>query len=204
MNLRERGRSGRGANTVSGSSSALRDPPLWVALTGTPGTGKSAVGRALRPSWSVVEVGELARRLGAARGRGRQVTVDLSRLRARMPPHPVRPTLVVGHLSHLLPVDRVLLLRCHPVELARRLASRRSLSPRARRENLVSEAIDLIRWEVEAAGRSALEVDTTGRTPGSVARECERRLASRRAGRSRRVDWLGDRRVTEELLRGFP
>jgi adenylate kinase len=189
---------------VSGSSSALRDPPPWVALTGTPGTGKSAVGRALRRGWTVLEVGVLARRLGAARGRGRQVTVDLARLRARMPPHPARPTVIAGHLSHLLPVDRVILLRCHPVELARRLARRRSLTARARRENLVSEAIDLIRWEVEASGRSAVEIDTTRRSPGSVARECERQLASARPGRSRRVDWLADRRVTAELLRGFP
>ena len=121
-----------------------------------------------------------------------------------MPAHPPRPTVVVGHLSHLLPVDRVLLLRCHPVELARRLARRRSISLRERRENLVSEAIDLIRWEVEASGRSVLEVDTTRRSPVEVARECERRLASRRRGPSPRVDWLADRRVTEELLRGFP
>ncbi|HEV2449579.1 MAG TPA: AAA family ATPase [Thermoplasmata archaeon] len=175
----------------------------WIALTGTPGTGKSSVARALGRRWPSLEVSDLARSVGAARGSGRAVTVDLERLRAQMPTRPARPTVLVGHLAHLLPVGRVLLLRCHPLELSRRLSRRRSLSPRARRENLVSEAIDLIRWEVAAEGKSALEVDTTGRAPASVARECSRLLGGTAPCAPPRVDWLADPRVTEELLRGF-
>lgn len=175
----------------------------WAALTGTPGTGKSTIARSLARPWDTIEVASLARKVGAARGSGRGVTVDLDRLRDRMPARPERPTVVVGHLAHLLPVDRVLLLRCHPLELSRRLSRRRSFSARARRENLVSEAIDLIRWEAEAAGRGALEVDTSGRSPLSVARECSRLLSAARPRAPPRVDWLADPRVTEELLRGF-
>lgn len=176
-------------------------PPRTAALTGTPGTGKSAVARrlvALHP----LELADLARIWGLARGRGRSTVVDLGRFRRRWRRTGTPPTpLLVGHLAHLVDVDTTIVLRCHPKELLRRLGRARRGTPRDRLENAVAEAIDLVKAEALAASRSVVEVDTTDRSVDDVAREVRAILAGRRP-RRRPVDWLCDRWVTEHLLRG--
>ena len=173
-----------------------------VALTGTPGTGKSAVAQALRPTWSSVEVGDWAASVGAARRVRGGFEVDLARARIALETPGKRPSaeILVGHLSHLLPVREVIVLRCHPEELRRRLRAARRGSAGEQRENYAAEAIDVILTEALRPGRRVWEIDTTGRTVGSVAREVKRRLSRRGPSEFGRVDWLGDPVVTEHIL----
>ncbi len=175
-----------------------------VALTGTPGVGKSSVARHLPRTLRAVEVGELARSLGAARGRGRAVTVDLAALRRALARRPSGegPEVVVGHLAHLLAVREVILLRCHPTELERRLRAARRGRATDRRANYVSEATDAILLEALATRRPVFEIDTTGRSARAIAREVASRV--RRGGPPRygTVDWLREAEVTEHLLDG--
>jgi adenylate kinase len=152
----------------------------------------------------VVEVAALARKFGAVRGARRSTVIDLRRMRARMPARPSKTTLVVGHLSHLLPVQRVILLRCHPNELRRRLRRRTGLSSRQREENVMSEAIDLIRWEVEERRLPVVELDTSGKSPAQVTRAIRVALSHRGSEPPSHIDWLSDPAVTEELLRKAP
>jgi len=127
----------------------------------------------------------------------------MARLRGvRGAPVRLRTALLIGHLAHLLPVRDVVVLRCHPRELRRRLRHRGALSG-ALRANLASEAIGVILFEAaKNRQRGRLwEVDTTGRSPSSVARLVDRLLRTRPASRFGHVDWLSDPRVTEQLLR---
>ncbi len=175
------------------------------ALGGTPGTGKSAVARRLGGPPRFVEVGELAGRLGCARGRGREVEVDLARLSDRLEGGAAAEVdVVVGHLAPLLPIRRVILLRCEPRELARRLARARRGRSADRAENVLAEALDVLRVEAARLGRSVIEVDTTGRSVAAVAREVAGIVAGRPPPRRRPVDWLADPRVTDYLLRHGP
>jgi adenylate kinase len=176
----------------------------WVALTGTPGTGKSSVAKRLPPDLPAVEVQELALQLGAGRRWGRRsVEVDLAALRrafrrfARTTPTGV----VVGHLAHFLPVRYVIVLRCHPRELDRRLRKARR-SARDRGANVLSEALDIVLVEALASGAPVREVDTTRRSITGVARIVAGLVRRRPAASYGRVRWLADRRLTEELLRG--
>ncbi len=174
-----------------------------VGLTGTPGTGKSSVARHLPSSWAPIEVGALALELGTGRRRGRSgVVVDLPATSRRWRRSGSEHHLLVGHLAHLLPVRTVVLLRCHPIELARRLARARRGTGYDRAENVASEAVDVILTECRALRRRVLEIDTTGRTPRQVARELVRAVRSRgRRPRSPPVDWLSDPAVTDYLER---
>lgn len=176
--------------------------PCPVAITGTPGTGKSAVARRIGRTLRVIEVAELARDVGAARGRGRNVEVDLDVLVRRLRREGTldRFDAVVGHLAHLLPVSEVIVLRCHPVELLRRLQRARRGSPADRQENLVCEATDLVLAEALATRRPVFEIDTTGRSVTSVASEVRHRIVSGGPPRTGRIDWLADPRVTAHLL----
>ena len=177
-----------------------------VALTGTPGTGKSRVGALLRDTYDVIEVGAWALHTGYGRRRGASVTVAMAELtRAFRRLHRAEPHEVyVGHLAHLLPIRDVVVLRCHPRELGRRLGRARRGSPRDRQENAVAEALDLILLEALAPGRRVWEIDTTGRSPSAVAREVSHRLARRGPTRAGRVRWLEDPSVTDYLLEQAP
>jgi adenylate kinase len=174
-----------------------------IALTGTPGTGKTTIARRLAGRFDTREVHELATGFpsGAREGGRRKArVVDLSRIGQLLErPSGRRIDVVVGHLSHLLPVKDVVVLRCHPRELERRL--RRARRPgRDTRPNLVAEATDLILQEALALRRRVWEIDTTRRTPVAVAREVAHRIVHRGRSSYGSVDWLSDPWVTEHLL----
>ena len=173
-----------------------------LSITGTPGTGKSSVARALPARYPWIEVGELALRFGAGRGSGREIEVDLPALaRAMRSSRPgAFPPVLVGHLAHLLPIRDVVVLRCHPVELALRLGRARRGTAVERHENLVVEATDVILGEALARRRRVWEIDTTGRTVSDIALEVRAIIARRRAPRHGRTDWLSDPAVTAHLL----
>ncbi len=174
----------------------------WTALTGTPGTGKTTLANYLDGS-DILEVRDLAIRLGAGHRVGRaQVEVDVGKLRAAFRryqrSHPAG--VVVGHLAHLLSVQYVVLLRCHPRELERRLRrAHRQASSVA--ENVLAEALDVVLIEALRRRLPVYEVDTTGTSPTEAARRVQRLLT--RAPRSRygRIRWLSDPAVTAQLLR---
>jgi adenylate kinase len=175
--------------------------PRPIALTGTPGTGKSEVARRLSRGWHVVEVGDLAQRFGAAQGSGRRRSVDLPKLirgLERTPPDDL--DLVVGHLAHFLPVRGAIVLRCHPLQLERRLRRARRGTARERRQNFVVESTDGVLVEALARKVPVWEVDTTARRVAEVTRAVDRRLRRRGPSQFGRVDWLADPRVTEHLL----
>ena len=123
--------------------------------------------------------------------------VDLPRLGRAVPSG---TGVLVGHLAHLLPVRAAIVLRCHPSELELRLKRAGRGTPAERRENVAAEATDVVLVEALGRGLTVWEIDTTGRSAESVARAVASRL--RRGGPPRygRIDWLGDRAVTEHLL----
>jgi adenylate kinase len=175
-----------------------------IALTGTPGTGKTAVAAALSRRWTSAEVSELAIRYGSGRRIRSGVEVDLARLGRRMgaAPEEELPVIVVGHLAHLLPIGDAIVLRCQPVELARRLQRAKRGSESDRRANVEAEATDVVLVEALSLGRRIWEVDTTGRSVPAVARAVASIVRTRRRPSAGSVDWLSDPQVTEYLLRG--
>ena len=176
-----------------------------VAITGTPGTGKSTVARGLPTPWQAIEVGDLAVALGAGTRRKNEVLVDLQRLaRTLRTAHLGERLVLVGHLAHLLPVREVVVLRCDPRELGHRLASAGRGTGGDRRENAAAEATDVVLLEAIRPGRRIWEVDTTGRTPAEVTREVAGLLRRRPPSRYGTVDWLADPRVTDYLLGPAP
>lgn len=142
---------------------------MMCGITGTPGTGKSAVGEELaRRGYTVVHQATTVAPYVTGDDEERDVQViDVDRWAAEFVPV---DGFVEGHLVHFLSCDRVVVLRCRPDELAHRL-TRRKYRPAKIRENAEAEALDvcLIEAVEEFSASAILEVDTTGRTAADCA-----------------------------------
>lgn len=168
---------------------------MRVAVTGTPGTGKTTATERLDTDLDVVHLNEVVRAEGLYDEVDEErdsVIADIKAVEERLGD---RDDLVVdSHLAHHLDVDRVVVLRCHPEEVERRLRERGESAAKAA-ENAESEALDVILTEaVEGHGTDAVyEIDTTDRDPNEAAAEIEAVLAGERepsAGTVSFIDYL--------------
>ena len=164
---------------------------MRVAVTGTPGTGKTTVVDRLETDLPVVHLNELVADEDLTTGRDEDrdtLVVDLDAVRRRLADQP--DLLVESHLAHHLDVDRVVVLRCHPDELRERLAERGEPAATVR-ENAESEALDVVLSEaVQRHGTDAVyEIDTTGRSPEAVASDVAAAIAGEREPAQGIVDY---------------
>lgn len=165
-----------------------------LALTGTPGTGKTTITEELAKfGWEVIELKALIEEndLGGEYDLERDTravdvealsTVVVSRLEA------IAGDMVVieGHLAHELGLAPwILVLRCHPEVLARRLKERDYAMAKVR-ENCEAEALDVVLVEALEATKNhdpaggkggkvienikVAELDTSDLQPAAVAR----------------------------------
>lgn len=148
---------------------------MRVAVTGTPGTGKTTATDLLETDLPVVHLNEVVESEGFTTGTDEErdtLVADLAALRDWLDGR--EEVLFESHLAHNFAADRVVVLRCHPAELERRLADRGEPASTVA-ENAESEALDLILSEAVAEhGESRVyEIDTTDRPPSAVAADVE-------------------------------
>lgn len=150
---------------------------MLIALSGTPGTGKSTTAAILESEGnSVVYVNELAEEMecmGSMDEQRKSREVDIACLGAIDLSNYANNTLFEGHLAHHLAVDVVILLRTSPSVLEDRLLAR-GWSPEKVRENMEAEACDVILIEATELGRPVYEIDTSVKSPESVVRDIAR------------------------------
>jgi len=170
---------------------------MRVAVTGTPGTGKTTATEHLAVDLDVVHLNEVIEAEGLTSGTDERRGSWIADLDATADWLDGRDdVLVESHLAHLFDADRVVVLRCRPDELRRRLEARGE-PPEKAEENAEAEALDLLLAEAverHDAGR-VYEVDTTDLEPAAVAAEVEAIAAGERepsAGTVSFLDYLDD------------
>ncbi|HMB49225.1 MAG TPA: adenylate kinase family protein [Natronoarchaeum rubrum] len=149
---------------------------MRVAVTGTPGTGKTTATERLDADLDVVHLNEAVREhdlYDEVDEERDSVIVDLDAAREWLGDRD--DVLIESHLAHHLDVDRVVVLRCHPEDLEDRLRERGDESEASITENAESEALDVILSEaVDRHGvESVYEIDATDRDPDAVAAEID-------------------------------
>ncbi len=96
---------------------------LSIGVTGTPGSGKTTFVNSL--NFPIISIQDLAIKLNCVshiEGDGTSV-IDIDLL-SKLFVQPTELTFYDGHLSHYLPVDAIIVFRCEPDELSKRLESR--------------------------------------------------------------------------------
>ena len=142
---------------------------MKIALTGTPGTGKSTVARLVNAGFAVIDLNALIKdtyNLGMDEERG-SVIADLDGL-CHYVEKMQGDVILEGHVSHLLPVDKIIVLRTSPPLLRKRLEDR-GWSEAKITENLEAEALDVILMEALEMCDAVYEIDTTVKTREQVA-----------------------------------
>ena len=145
-----------------------------IALTGTPGVGKSSLAEALRAEgWGTVDVEDAARDhgcLGETEADG-AAPLDVHALSERWSP-PDENIVVDGHLSHFLDVTAVVLLRCSPDLIRDRLAPRgyndAKIQANVEWELTAGHWSELLEFEIDVP---VLELDASKRSTASLAAE---------------------------------
>lgn len=148
---------------------------MIIALTGTPGTGKTTVCEFIkehsiyRNKYRIIDLHKLILdwKIYTGRDEVRDTYIaDMERLETvvseviRQTPEGM-DTIMEGHISHYLPADAIIVLRASPVALRKRLGKRREYSYLKIKENSDAEALDVILVEsVESSGR-VFEINTT-------------------------------------------
>ena len=148
---------------------------MIIALTGTPGTGKTTACELIkghsqyRKQFIIIDVNRLVldEKLYTGKDETRDTyEADMDKLKVRVnqeieKKNPGVDVILEGHLSHLLPVDAVIVLRAHPVALRKRLGKRKNYSFQKVKENANAEALDVILVESTQENKNVFEIDTT-------------------------------------------
>ena len=180
---------------------------MRVAVTGTPGTGKTTATELLSSRLSDPEAESDATSLGlevihlnaVLEEEGLYTGVDADReskvadLEAIGEWLEGRDDVVIeSHLAHHVDADRIAVLRCEPETLEERLLERGE-TPAKATENAESEALDVILSEAvtEHGLDSVYEIDTTDRDPEAVADALEAVVTGEREPSAGEVDFVG-------------
>ena len=168
---------------------------MRIALTGTPGTGKTAVA-ALLP-FRVIDLNLLIREEGLSLGRDEErgcLVADVEALAERLedlaPEEDEEIVVLDGHFSHHF-ASEAIVLRTSPAVLRERLA-RRVYPEKKIRENLEAEALDVILVEAAEWCDRVSEIDTTSRSPQEAADLVAKILAREIILAPGDIDWTGE------------
>jgi len=182
---------------------------MRIALSGTPGTGKTSVAKELSAcGFHVVDLHELAEQQhffsGVDRKRNSKL-LDMTLVNRYIKQHFHTEDTVVfeGLAAHLVKsVEKVIVLRCHPRVLKQRLQQKGWTAEKIH-ENLEAEALDIILSEsVELHdSNDIVEVDTTKKTAVETAEIIKRMIRTRFQQVTKykigQLDW------SEEILKGL-
>ena len=101
---------------------------MLAAVTGTPGVGKSTVSKILAEKYSVIDIHSYAEEHGLFEEYDKEAgsyDVDVEKLNDSIMAENLESTVFLdGHLSHFVDCDIIIVLRCNPHTLYKRLKDR--------------------------------------------------------------------------------
>lgn len=147
---------------------------MIITLTGTPGTGKTTISEAL--NLPVIHLTEFVKEKGLGQQK-EEFEVDIDAMVQALDEEVERydDVVIEGHLAHYYPSDICFVLRCDPAVLDERLEER-DYSEAKVRENLESEALDIVLAQAVEYQGTVVEIDTTSLSKEEVAGKIEKKI----------------------------
>jgi adenylate kinase len=182
---------------------------MIIALSGTPGTGKTTICEIIsehsqyRKQFYIIDLNKLVLdgKLYSGRDEARDTYIaDMDKLEERVKqiinesPQD-RDVILDGHLSHLLPADGIIVLRAHPVALRKRLGKKNYYFKKVA-ENADAEALDVVLVESVQRNKNVFEINTTDMNPLAVAKSVVSIIESLKQGKTPeeflpgKIDWI--------------
>jgi len=168
---------------------------MKIAVTGVPGTGKTEVSKVLakKLNYKLIRIDDLAEKLNAFVGYDEErecKILDMEKLKEEVKKIKEN-TILEGHVSHLLPVDLIIILRCNPEILKERLEKRYPDKPLKVKENVEAEILGVITSEAIMENENVYEIDTSNKKPEQVVSEILKILEGKgEEFKIGKIDWL--------------
>ena len=172
---------------------------MRLVITGTPGTGKTAVAKIISKSKKMIhlDLNHAIKEKHLYKGYDKKRDSYIANMKKVANYIAVferknKELLIDGHLAHLVPakfVDIVIVLRCEPLVLKKRLKKRRWNKQKIE-ENAEAEFIGIIAYEAREKHKKVFEINTTGKSIRKVAQEVERVLKGKGAKYKKQIDWI--------------
>ncbi len=150
---------------------------MHIGITGTPGTGKTTAAHNLRKNgYQVIDINTLAKQQHCITGKDTKrdtLLIDTAKLDTYLTtqkPATTEPLFFEGHITHhLTTMDKIIILRCHPHTLKKRLHIKNWTADKIT-ENLHAETLDVILCEAtqKHQPQDIFEINTTTLTPPQV------------------------------------
>ena len=132
-----------------------------IALTGTPGTGKTTLSKKL--NYNIVSINQSYPEISDGKNENGDWLINLDKLLKNFEVAKYNNTVFEGHVSHFLEnLDLIIVLRCRPIILQKRLEER-NYNQEKIRENIEAEALNIISEEaIDSYGeKKVFELDTS-------------------------------------------
>ncbi|HIP84921.1 MAG TPA: kinase [Methanothermococcus okinawensis] len=177
---------------------------MKLAITGTPGVGKSTISKHLKDkltkrgiSLEYIDLTEVVKREKLYIEKDEHMdsyVVDFPKLREYLKDVKGDVVILDGHISHLLDVDYIVVLRCNP-QLVKERLKKRGYSKEKIKENVGAEILDVSLIEslerLKNENIPVYEIDTTNRCVEEVVEEIIENMKNKKV-RYGVVDWLED------------
>jgi len=165
---------------------------MIILITGTPGTGKTAVSELLAKNTGtgILKISDFATDDVTEGAEGETRIVNIEKLESKIKGHISGRAIIEGHLSHLMRIgDLVVVLRTDPGVLERRL-EKKGFDEKKIRENLEAEALDVCLIESLERHKNTFEIDTTDKRPEEVVGDILKIIDGRgEEFRPGKIDW---------------
>lgn len=171
---------------------------MIITISGTPGTGKTAVAKELWKllGWDVVSIAELVKekKLKSAYDRNRKTRIvdektldkDIRKFLDKR-----KNYIIDGGLAHFVKGDICIVLRANPAMLERRMKKRKWPEEKIK-ENIEAEILDVVTAEALDTSKNIIEIDTSKKTAKQTALLTKKLLNNHRMQkiyRAGRIDW---------------
>jgi adenylate kinase len=165
---------------------------MLIGLTGTPGCGKTTSSLILRErGYNIKDLNRIATENNCVADYDKErdsKEIDIRKLNEFIISKFSNGDFIIeGHLSHFLSVDKVIILRCDPLILKKRLEDKKWSDSKVR-ENVEAEILDVIKVEAYEEDHEIFEIDSTQKTPHEVADDIESIIKGNY--QCPKIDWL--------------